>query len=93
MLTCELLGAGHAELVVSGMRQPPPGKIYEVWLKRGAGAPRPTDALFGVTSQGSGSASVPQSLHGVREVLVTSEPRGGSLHPTSQPVIVVTLAA
>jgi hypothetical protein len=29
----------------------------------------------------------------VREVLVTSEPRGGSLHPTSQPVIVVTLAA
>ncbi len=85
--------AGHAELVVSGMRQPPPGKIYEVWLKRGAGAPQPTDALFGVTSQGSGTASVGQSLHGVREVLVTSEPRGGSLHPTSQPVIVVTLAA
>jgi hypothetical protein len=82
---------GHAELVVSGMRQPPPGKIYEVWLKRGAGAPAPTDALFGVTSRGSGSASVP-TLHGVREVLVTSEPRGGSLHPTSQPVIVVTLA-
>jgi hypothetical protein len=85
--------AGHAELVVSGMRQPPPGKIYEVWLKRGDGEPRPTDALFGVTSQGSGATSVPGSLHGVREVLVTSEPRGGSLHPTSQPVIVVTLPA
>jgi Anti-sigma-K factor rskA len=85
--------AGHAELVVSGMRQPPTGKIYEVWLKRGAGAPQPTDALFGVTSRGSGSASVPGSLHGVGEVLVTSEPRGGSLHPTSRPVIVVTLAA
>jgi Anti-sigma-K factor rskA len=83
--------AGHAELVVSGMRQPPAGKIYEVWLKRGAGAPQPTDALFGVTSAGKGSASVPASLRGVDEVLVTSEPRGGSRHPTSRPVIVVSL--
>jgi hypothetical protein len=81
---------GHAELVVSGMRQPPSGKIYEVWLKRGASAPQPTDALFGVTSKGRGSTSVPGSLHGVGEVLVTSEPRGGSRHPTSQPVIVVS---
>jgi hypothetical protein len=85
--------SGHAELVVSGMRQPPPGKIYEVWLKRGNSEPQPTDALFGVTSRGTAAASVPGDLHGVREVLVTSEPRGGSLHPTSQPVIVVTLAA
>jgi Anti-sigma-K factor rskA len=85
--------AGHAELVVSGMRQPPSGDIYEVWLKRGGGRPQPTDALFGVTRQGSATASVPGSLHGVGEVLVTSEPRGGSLQPTSQPVIVVTLSA
>src|SRR5271154_2250285 len=33
--------AGRAELAVSDMPQPPQGRIYEVWLNRGAG-PRPT---------------------------------------------------
>jgi anti-sigma-K factor RskA len=81
---------GHSELVVAGMPQPPRGKIYEVWLGRGT-APQPTDALFGVTSRGSGSVAVPGSLHGVKEVLVTSEPLGGSPHPTSAPVIRVNV--
>jgi hypothetical protein len=86
-----LLG-GHAELVVSGMPQPAPGRIYEVWLNR-AGSPQPTDALFGVTSRGNGSVNVPGRLNGVREVMVTSEPLGGSAHPTSAPVIRVTVRA
>jgi hypothetical protein len=77
---------GHSELVVAGIPQPPGGKIYEVWLNRGA-ALQPTDSLFGVTSRGSGSVAVPGSLHGVKEVLVTSEPVGGSPHPTSTPLI------
>jgi len=83
----------HAELVVTGMQPPPLGKIYEVWLSRRAGAPQPTDALFSVTSRGSGTVAVPDDLHGVREVLVTSEPLGGSMRPTSTPVIRVVLAA
>jgi hypothetical protein len=81
---------GHSELLVAGMPQPPSGKIYEVWLSRGA-APQPTDALFGVTRRGSGAVAVPGSLHGVKEVLVTSEPLGGSSHPTSTPLIRVTV--
>jgi len=84
---------GHAELVVSGMRQPRAGMIYEVWVQRGNGSPQPANALFSVNSRGSGSASVPTGLDGVRSVLVTSEPLGGSLHPTSAPVIRVALAA
>jgi anti-sigma-K factor RskA len=84
---------GHASLVVSGMPQAPTGKIYEVWLGRAAGSPQPTSALFGVTSQGSGSTAVPDSLHGVKEVLVTSEPLGGSAHPTSPPLLRVVLPA
>jgi hypothetical protein len=64
--------------------------IYEVWLSRGT-APEPTDALFGVTTHGSGAVAVPGSLHGVKEVLVTSEPLGGSLHPTSTPLIRVAV--
>ncbi len=87
--TAELLKAGsHVELVVVGMPAPPPGRIYEVWLERGAAAPQPTDALFSVTKAGSGSVGVPGDLSGVSKVLVTDEPLGGSLKPTRTPVIV-----
>jgi hypothetical protein len=82
--------AGHSELLVAGMPQPPSGKIYEVWLRRGS-APQPTDALFGVTRYGGGAVAVPSSLNGVKEVLVTSEPLGGSSHPTSTPLIRVAV--
>lgn len=83
---------GHAELIVKRMPPPALGRIYEVWLKRDTGEPRPTNALFSVTNHGSGAVDVP-NLHGVKEVLVTSEPAGGSLHPTSAPVIRVALGS
>ncbi|HXP36858.1 MAG TPA: anti-sigma factor [Solirubrobacteraceae bacterium] len=84
---------GRAELVVAHMPPPALGRIYEVWLVHKTGAPRPTNSLFSVTSGGSGEVDVPNSLHGVKEVLVTSEPAGGSLHPTRPPVIAVALTA
>jgi hypothetical protein len=84
--------AGRAELVVSDMPQPPQGRIYEVWLNRADG-PRPTDALFSVTSRGSGSVNVPGSLRGVTEVMVTSEPLGGSSSPTGPPLLLIPLHA
>jgi anti-sigma factor RsiW len=86
------LAGGHAELIVHDMPQPPSGKIYEVWLKRDGQSPSPTDALFSVTSTGAGAVVVPGDLHGVREVLVTPEPLGGSLAPTHPPVIVARLS-
>lgn len=82
---------GHAELVVAHMPQPALGKIYEVWLSRGGTDAKPTNALFSVTNKGSGAVDVPNSLHGIKQVMVTSEPLGGSLHPTSKPVIRVLL--
>jgi hypothetical protein len=81
----------HVELVVSGMPAPPLGRIYEVWLERGTQAPQPTNALFSVTSSGSGSVGVPGDLTGVSKVLVTSEPLGGSSQPTRPPVIVASV--
>jgi anti-sigma-K factor RskA len=86
-------GNDRAELVVAHMPPPALGRIYEVWLVHKTGAPRPTNSLFSVTSGGSGEVDVPNSLHGVKEVLVTSEPAGGSLHPTRPPVIAVPLTA
>jgi anti-sigma-K factor RskA len=84
---------GRAELVVAHMPQPGIGRIYEVWLSHGPHDARPTNALFGVTGSGSGAVGVPDSLHGVKEVMVTSEPSGGSAHPTSPPLIRVALSA
>jgi anti-sigma factor RsiW len=82
---------GHGSLVVRGFAQPPPGKIYEVWLVRGKNPPAPTSALFSVTSAGNGVVAVPGPLHGVSSVLVTPEPMGGSQKPTHTPVISVAL--
>jgi hypothetical protein len=81
----------RSSLVVSGMPQPALGKIYEVWLNRGGASPQPTDALFSVTNRGSGSVAVPENLHEVKEVMVTSEPLGGSTRPTSPPLIRIVL--
>ena len=81
----------RAELVVNHLLQPGAGKIYEVWLKHGAGAPKPTTALFDVDTSGRGDVLVPGSVHGVSKLLVTVEPAGGTRVPTSAPVIVAAL--
>ncbi len=82
---------GHAELDVTDMPQATPGRVYEVWIVR-AGAPQPTDALFTVSNSGQATVGVPGSVSGVKEILVSSEPRGGSPAPTRAPVIVAHLS-
>jgi anti-sigma-K factor RskA len=81
---------GRAELLLSHMPQPGAGRIYEVWIVRDK-TPRPTDALFGISSSGNSAVDIPGNLKGVKQVLVTSEPLGGSPAPTREPVIAVTL--
>ena len=88
--TLRKLGS-RAELVVSGMPEPPIGEVYEVWLESTGRPPRATDALFSVASDGSGTVDVPGTLRGVREVMVTAEPLGGSAHPTSLAVLRVAV--
>jgi Anti-sigma-K factor rskA len=77
----------RAQLIVSGMSEPPPGRVYELWTQRAGAAPRPTDALFTVTSTGMGTVEVPGGLRGVSAVMVTNEPRGGSAVPTSPAIL------
>jgi len=75
----------RARLEVSGMRNPPSGHVYEVWVQRGNHAPQPAGALFTVMN-GRGDVDV-GSVKGVDTIMVTSEPQGGSLQPTGKPVI------
>jgi anti-sigma-K factor RskA len=75
----------RARLEVSGMRNPPSGHVYEVWVQRGRRAPEPAGALFTVM-QGHGAVDV-GSIKGVDTIMVTAEPSGGSSKPTGKPVI------
>ena len=85
------IAGGRGELMVRNLPAPGAGRIYEVWLERGQSAPAPTNTLFSVSSAGAGDVGVAGSLNGVSEVLVTSEPAGGSRVPTMPPVIVARL--
>jgi anti-sigma-K factor RskA len=85
------LHGSRAELQVSGMPQPSGNRVYEVWVKR-AGAAQPTDALFTVAAGGRATVAVPGSIAGVKQVMVTAEPRGGSSSPTSAPVVVASIS-
>lgn len=91
--TCQVqVSDDSAKLVVGGLAAPPEGRIYQVWLDRDNGtAPEPTAALFSVR-KGGASVAVPGDLSGVKQVLVTHEPLGGSEVPTRQPVIAAPLA-
>jgi anti-sigma-K factor RskA len=83
---------GRGELIVRHMSPPPPGHIYEVWLKRRKSNPVPASVLFSVGSNGSAEVGLPQNLRGVSQVMVTPEPGGGTQAPTHNPVIVASLA-
>jgi anti-sigma factor RsiW len=78
---------GGATLVSQDLPAPPRGRVYQVWLKRPGRPPQPTATLFTPRRDGSATASVPGSLDGVEQVLVSTEPRGGSPAPTSMPIL------
>jgi anti-sigma-K factor RskA len=81
---------GHGELIAKGLPFLPSSRTYELWVQHGNRPPAPS-ALFGVSTRGSADVGVPTDLHGVTRVLVTVEPRGGSLVPTTRAVIQIVL--
>lgn len=85
------LSGGRGELIVRDLTPPPPGHVYEVWLKAPGANPVPASVLFSVNSVGGADVGLPAQLHGISAVLVTPEPRGGSPVPTHAPVIVASL--
>jgi Anti-sigma-K factor rskA len=86
------LSAGHDWLTVAGIPQPPAGQVYEIWVKRPGGSAQPTSSLFTPTKAGTATAAVPGTLSRASEVMVTQEPAGGSLAPTSTAIIVARVA-
>lgn len=65
------------------------GRIYEVWLVQDD---KPVaSALFQVRQDGTGSAGIPHGLDDSTQVMVSSEPPGGSEAPTTEPVLSANL--
>lgn len=83
------ISGGHAELVVHKL--PPPGanNVYELWLARGTGAPRPAEVDLHVSGAGDGTVTLPEPVRRGTAVMVTAEPAPGTPHPTVNPVIIV----
>ena len=81
-----------ATLVARGLPAPPSGRVYQIWLKRPGHAPEPTSALFTPRRDGTATATVPGSLDGVTEMLVTDEPSGGSQQPTTSPLLSASMS-
>lgn len=75
-----------ATLTIQGFPAPGRGRAYQVWLVAGATGPRPTRAMFEVKA-GRASVHLPGAAQRADELLVTSEPRGGSPSPTRAPVL------
>ena len=63
----------------------PKGSVYEVWVQRD-GDLEPS-SLFVPRRDRTADAAVPGTLDDADAVLVTREPRGGSEHPTSAPLL------
>jgi anti-sigma-K factor RskA len=80
---------GSGRLVASHLPDPPAGRVYQVWLDKGGKAPEPTNVLFTTSRDGSATADVP-SLDGVKRVMVTDEPSGGSRSPTGKVLLTAT---
>ena len=86
------VGDRSATLVVSGLRPPQTGRVYQVWIKRPGRDPQPTSTLFTPRADGSATTGVPAALERGDAVLVTSEPRGGSEAPTRAPLLSAELS-
>ena len=76
---------GSAILTMSRLPALPPNEVYEVWVKHDRTLE--PSSLFVSRRDGTAEAAVPGPLDDADAVLVTREPRGGSRHPTSPPLL------
>ena len=74
----------RAKFVMRGMPAPGPNRVYEMWIKRGNRAPVPAGTFMLRT----GEATVDGEVRDGDQVMVTSEPEGGSRMPSGTPIIV-----
>lgn len=86
------LSGGDARLVMTTIKPPPDGRIYQAWLERPPATPVSTGALFSIGPTRATTIVLP-ALGRAERVIVTAEPPGGSRVPTLPTVVAVPLPA
>ncbi len=79
---------GRAVLLTRGMKAPPSGKTFELWLRDRSGVMKPAGLM---TSGGDHKLLLKGKATGATGVGITVEPRGGSDSPSSAPIAMFEL--
>lgn len=80
---------GSGTLHLANLHQLPNDKVLQAWVERD-GRVVSAKTLFVPNQDGTASATI-DGMEGVKTVMVTAEPRGGSTQPTSAPIVSVSI--
>ena len=80
---------GSGTLHLTNLHQLPPDKVLQAWVEK-EGRVVSAKTLFVPNQDGTASATI-EDMKGVKTVMVTAEPRGGSVQPTSPPIVSVAI--
>jgi anti-sigma-K factor RskA len=80
---------GSGTLHLTNLHQLPPDKVLQAWVQRGKRVV-PAKTLFVPNRDGTASATI-DDMEGVNTVMVTAEPRGGSVQPTGAPIVSISI--
>lgn len=80
---------GSGTLHLTNLHQLPSDKVLQAWVERD-GRVVSAKTLFVPNQDGTASATI-DDMEGVKTVMVTAEPRGGSVQPTSPPIATVSI--
>lgn len=89
-VTAEMVRDGESgTLHLANLHQLPRDKVLQAWVQRGERV-ESAKTLFVPNQDGTASATI-DGMNGVTTVMVTAEPRGGSVQPTSAPIVSVAI--
>jgi anti-sigma-K factor RskA len=89
-VTAEMVSRGETgTLHLANLHQLPRDKVLQAWVRRGKTVVS-AKTLFVPNPDGTATATI-DNMDGVNTVMVTAEPRGGSVQPTSAPIVSVAI--
>lgn len=80
---------GSGTIHLANLHQLPRDEVLQAWVEK-EGRVISAKTLFVPNQDGTASATIDE-MKGVRTVMVTAEPRGGSVQPTSPPIVSVSI--
>ncbi|HKB51397.1 MAG TPA: anti-sigma factor [Solirubrobacterales bacterium] len=87
-VTAKMVREGDSgTLRLANVHQLPSNEVLQAWVRRGKQI-ESAKTLFVPNRDGTATAVI-DHMQGVNTVMVTAEPRGGSAHPTSAPIVAV----